>query len=168
MKKLAGYAERLYPSLLAWVITTVVFVFRIFPIDKGLDNVLNSAITFSSIVIGFLGALMAILANLGKSGLIQLVNRFAGEDILFKYIRRTIQTGFVVLITSGCLFVLNGMIEKVVFIFWMWFVTYFFFSSYRIISLLMNLVFVDAEQILSRERVLASQQEKEDWKKGKI
>ncbi|OYD07756.1 hypothetical protein [Paludifilum halophilum] len=53
--------ERLFPFLISIITTFLVAVFGVSPAISGLEKMLDGSITFTSIIIGFLGALLAIL-----------------------------------------------------------------------------------------------------------
>ncbi|QGG59660.1 hypothetical protein [Loigolactobacillus bifermentans] len=111
---------------------------------RGLSAVLESIITFSSIVIGFYTAMYGILLTLSKT---QLMIEFRKRriDRIFKFqLYDSLITSFLVLIVSIILQVIKhypGKIANYIFIFWIFLIGYFVATTYRSISLLLKIFF---------------------------
>lgn len=108
------------------------------------EKVLDAVITFGSIIIGFLAALLGILITIKNSEIMKEIYN-NNQDILLKaYFVEAISSGFIVIILSTIMHLLIGhkhIFVDVVFFIWMVCLSLFLFSSYRIISLLMKVLF---------------------------
>lgn len=93
------------PTFLPTFLAVVVFVFCYF-FDfinihlKGLDAVLNSIITFTSIIIGVLIALFSLIVSISDSDIMQELKALKGDRTLFKYCLETLISNFLLLVES--------------------------------------------------------------------
>lgn len=141
--------ERIYPWVAGMAAWLFLYSLKITPMVKGFEKVLDGVITFSSITIGFLGALLAIILSISKSEVIKHLYTYVdinnGKDVFYRYFREVIMLGFFVVIFSIFMYVLK---EKYpfpfgdfVFYLWAFSTACFIMSSFRIIRILMGALF---------------------------
>ncbi|HFJ9494794.1 MULTISPECIES: hypothetical protein [Bacillus cereus group] len=143
--------EKYYPTVISALLVIVFGCFRFTPKIDGFEKVLDGVISFSSIALGFLGALLAIILSISKSNVIQHLYSYMaqsggdGRKILFGYFQRGLLTGFAVVILSIGMYVISKQTLNMYFIgisyLWLFLVFYFVLSSYRIVSVLMYTLF---------------------------
>lgn len=107
-------------------------------IDAKFDNVLNGAITFSSIVVGFLGVLLSIIATIRDTDIMKHLYENVAEDLLKSYFKGTVIAGFLVVVVSISLYFVK---LSWLIIIWSFLFGFFILSSYRIIDLLLKIIF---------------------------
>lgn len=149
MGRIRGY----YPIYFGLICVVVCYYLGFNPKIKGFDNVLNGTISFSSIVVGFIGALLAIILSISKSDVmihlysyIDPNNNKDGKAILFGYFKSAIVSGFVIVLLSMYMYIVIDMeklsiLNKVISYVWVFNFVFFLLSTYRIISILMNTLF---------------------------
>ncbi|MGE7881705.1 hypothetical protein [Bacillus sp. NPDC094077] len=149
--------EKYYPFWISTILTILFVVFHFTPKINGFEKVLDGVISFSSIALGFLGALLAIILSISKSNVIQHLysymaqNSGDGRKILFGYFQRGLLTGFAVVILSIGMYVvskqtLNNYYLLISYL-WVFLTSYFVLSSYRIVSILMYTLFKHESEI---------------------
>ncbi|WP_316568854.1 hypothetical protein [Neobacillus sp. YIM B06451] len=144
MDKLGRWFHSFYPYLISLLVTYSLFRYYIDYRMPNFDKVLDGSITFSSIVVGFLGALLAILLSIKDSAIVQLIFNTKEKLTLKRYFHETFLIGFLVVIFSSIMHVLRGYDEKyVVILFYVWsFTTVSFIPlTYRIVGILMAVFF---------------------------
>lgn len=142
--KIAKKIEVCYPIFAGVAVTGCVLFFKITHDIKNFANVLDTIITFSSIVTGFLAALLGILVSIKDSYIVKAIFESREKGILKYYFYETFTIGFILVITSGIMHVLIGYDFKfTLLIFYLWtFLTFWFFpSTYRIVSILLSVLF---------------------------
>lgn len=150
--------DRVYPYILGLIAIFVSWFFALDPTIKGFDNVLDGLISFSSIVLGFLAALLAIILSISKSPVMNHLYNYTssggnidGKTLLFSYFRSALFTGFATVIISIYMFIICNKevitsFEQLVTYMWIGFAITFISSSYRIVSILMFTLFKHEEQ----------------------
>lgn len=144
--KLGDWISMLYPLLLGLfsILCTIYFKFN-YKV-KGMKDVLTSVITFTSIVIAFYTSMYGILITIKDSKIMREIKKHHVNGI-FKYqLYESLFFSFLILILSIILQIsinYSGKIEKWLFYIWMFSIGYFIGSTYRIISLLLRIIFVD-------------------------
>jgi len=156
--------EKWYPFALSFLtIIIYLFFFKTDIIDDK-DNILSAVVGFASILIGFIGTLMALLFSLNNNP----IAKFIFEDSHYKkftkqFIVRALQSGFILIISSMALFFRNTIasfdfvsiniqpfnctvtILYIIKIIWIFTLPYFGLSSYRIISIITKIAFNNVE-----------------------
>lgn len=135
-----------------WLIPLIIILVTL-PLDftykiKNFDGVLNSVITFSSIIVGFLGALLGILITIKNTRIIKEIKDNNEMNTLRYYFNEALILGFIVVIMSIIFQVLKDYhFAFVLYFFYIWFVfsAAFTLSSFRIIKLLMKTFFKSDE-----------------------
>lgn len=149
--------EKNYPLILSLVITFFFYVLGFSPKIPGYEKVLDGIISFSSIVLGFLGALLAIILSISKSNVVKHLYNYVGKsggdgkNILFGYFQQSLITGFIVVMLSICMYVVSNIknltiFYKIMSLGWVLITLFFILSSYRIISILMYTLFKHEEE----------------------
>jgi hypothetical protein len=153
-----------YPFAFSGIILIIyLFLFRTIILDDK-DNILNAVVSFSSILIGFIGTLIALLFSLENN----LIAKFIFEDEHYKklmksYVVNSIQSGFILIVSSLALFFRNTIssldfininiqplnftitLLYIIKLIWVFFLPYFGLSSYRIISIITKIAFNNLE-----------------------
>jgi hypothetical protein len=111
---------------------------------ENFDKVLDSVITFSSIILGFLGALLGILITIRDSSIMIKIFKENHKSTIKHYFSESIFIGFLVVITSTILqLFLSETDSWILYLFygWLFITTLFICSSYRVIRTLMDIMF---------------------------
>lgn len=151
--------ERFYPFLISLFFVILMLYLNIGPAVKGFEKVLDGVITFSSIVVGFLGALLAVIMSLSKSEVIKHLYDYKleerngegkGKVLFFVYCYQAISSGFITVLFSIFMYVIKELSSSswyITYIFGLWmFITIFFItSSFRIINILMIVLSQEAK-----------------------
>lgn len=124
-------------------------------------KILDSVITFSSIMVGFVGVLLGILFSIKDSVNIGLLFQRNERQTLLGFFKSSIVGGLALVVVSGLLYV-HSHIDKVVhesasrFLFysWIFLVFYVFAATYRIIRIMMFMIFDDdSNENMQREGI---------------
>lgn len=154
-KKIGISFESIYPFCLAIVISGLSHAFLdCASFGDSFDNILNGAIVFSSIIVGFLGTLLAILFSIKNTELVRYIFNHTKKRVFLKYFRNTILSGLAIVIISSLLFLgtsipdiniknLNISSFKYLFTIWIFLCMYFVLASYRIVNIIMLIIFKD-------------------------
>lgn len=155
--RIRAYYEQLYPQI--YSILCVIIYFLLFKDcrEYNFDNILNAVISFVSIMIGFIGALVTLIFSLLDTKIIQIIFGNEGYRTRLKnFFLCSCQSGFFILGLSIIFFVRQDIFSvikritpyeaSVFFIegfksIWVYCLAYFILSSYRIISLMIRIVF---------------------------
>lgn len=151
------YIERLYPSGLAFAVVIIYFLSHV-KFRDSFSDILSACLSFCSIMIGFIGVLMALLFSLNKNAIKDFVFKNAHyERLIFVFFRTPIQTGFIFIILSLLLYLRNTLASMTEFqtvmtylidtIKTVWIFTFVLFttSSYRLIRIVLRIVFYKSE-----------------------
>lgn len=110
------------------------------------QHVLEAAVTFSSIVVGFLGALLAILMSIRDSEIVGFMYKHVDKAVLRGYFKSAILAGIATVVFSSALYILpSGLMGDLASICWASVVGYFILASYRIIDILLEVIFKEPE-----------------------
>lgn len=137
-------AERIYPVLAGLIGAAGILWFNLgLSSVKKLDAILNSAITVSSIIIGFLAAMVSVLISISGKRIMKRIREKGAESLLTWYIREAIISGFIVAVFSTILYMFvdyDGKSSVYLLATWTFLITYFVLCSYRIINVMMNIL----------------------------
>lgn len=138
----------LLPSFIIALLTAAALFFMGINSDiHNFDKVLDGAINFSSIVLGFLGALLGILLSIKDSEIVKAIFRNNGKSLLKYYFNESFITGLLVVILSSIMHIVRKdkgdptLLADIMFYVWVTIVVFFIFSTYRIVNILMNVFF---------------------------
>lgn len=155
MKKIAEIWERYYPFIIAIVFVGVAKVTNpdLCIIDD-VDSILNSTISFVSIIIGFLGALVALIFSTDNKIMKTVIKDGYYSTRMKKFFLRPIQSGFMWVFLSIIfsfratlqnIFSTNKMdtdsMLRILKLIWLYLSIYFLVSSYRAISIILKITF---------------------------
>lgn len=142
--------EECHPLLIALIITVLLVVFArwcdiYFSCNiKNYEKILDASITFSSIVVGFVGVLLGILISIKETKIVQTLFTKIRKQLLVRYFKESIFSGIAVIVTSSSLYLIQNEIwSKLIFYIWIFTLIYFMLSSYRIIDILFMIIFQD-------------------------
>jgi hypothetical protein len=161
MNKKIDY-ERYGPALLSTIVIflSLIFIPNRINIPKNFDNFITYIITFVSIILGFLGVTLTILLSIRNSELIEFIFKTVNRERLKKYFIKPIIWGFFTIVITISLYffdiykdyvlIKNFSIGKCVLTLWVSLIMYFIFSSYRIIDIVMLIVFKNPNETEKR------------------
>lgn len=147
--------EKYYPLVISSIFTLLIAInAEVTSISNKLEKILEAVITFSSILIGFLAAMLGIIFSIKDTEIIySILNYDDTKDTFVTYFRKPIISGFLTVIISALLFlddsIPNIKLEQInleiitiksLFVLWMFILIYFILSSFRIIDILMIII----------------------------
>ncbi len=164
--KVRSFYEGVYPKTYSIIILFLYLVLFRGKSGDYFNDILNAVISFASILLGFMGALVTLIFSLLDTKIIQVVFKNDGYKFrLKKFFLESCQSGFLVLGLSIMLFAryeLFGDIKTImpnigIYIVesikgvWIYLVSYFTICSYRITSLMIKIVFAAPEKEKNEE-----------------
>jgi len=132
-----------HPWILSLIPPVLAFCFGFnYKVDN-FEKVLDTSVTFSSIIIGFLAALLGILFTIRDSQIIEVIFESKEKGTLKYYFYESILVGFVVILLSASLYILdsNKLYVEIIFNGWLYLSFTFVTSSFRIVNLLLSAFF---------------------------
>lgn len=141
------------------------------------DIILNTVINVVSILIGFLSAILALLLSLSTKLTVQeIFRRNHYKRLMKKYFVNSITAGFILIALTIMLLLRNTISEwniniiKGIEILWIDMTMFFFTSAFRVISIVMKIVFFDDGLHNIEETTMTSEEQKdyEDLKNKRI
>lgn len=126
------------------VVTSLAYLIGFNHKVSNFDKVLDGSITFSSIVVGFLAALLGILMSIRDTEIVKELFRQKEMGTLKFYFNEALLLGFATVILSGVLHVIRqkeGLVVGTTFYAWCVVLFWFIGSTYRIVNILMNIFF---------------------------
>lgn len=138
------FIHGVYPLLISIVLTIAGNLIGFTHNVKNFDKVLDSSVIFSSIVVGFLAALLGILISIRNTDIVKALFQERSIKTLKYYFYEAILLGFIVVILSSTLYLLKGketIISDIVFYIWSILVFWFVPSTFRIVDVLMSIFF---------------------------
>lgn len=166
--KLGKILSYIYPWLIPVIIILLTIPYNISYKIKNFSDVLESVVTFSSIIVGFLGALLGILITINNSKIIKEISGNNEMGTVRYFFNETLVLGFIVVLLSIAFQVLKDYefaFVKYYFYIWFVFTVTFIISSFRVIQLLMN-VFFKAHK--TNERPASNVEEINEYQREKI
>lgn len=155
MKDMKYNIERCYPYVIALLLVLILIIFRIdFTQSKELTNALDSINTISALIIGFLGTMLPILLGLkNESKFVEQVFKKDNNKLFFKYINSTIMSGLILVFITVIMYFIkdfcNVCLEKFLFYIWVYFVLLFLLCTYRSLSCILNLFFINESDMIN-------------------
>ncbi|WP_338473337.1 hypothetical protein R4Z10_21580 (plasmid) [Niallia sp. XMNu-256] len=144
--------ESCYPYVFAIIFGVMVYFFgwEISDVNK-FDLILNATVTLSSIIIAFLGTMISILLTLTNAKVMQRIRDNGAHNTLTAYISQAIVAGLILVIYSMTLFMFmdyEGKYANILLIAFVLLITFLFFSSYRIMYVISNIL----KSVLNEQR----------------
>ncbi|ATO38745.1 hypothetical protein GTID1_17100 [Geobacillus thermodenitrificans] len=152
MDRLTKIIHYFVPLLIAQIVVFFLIKFGFDYRVSNFDKVLDGAITFSSIVVGFLGALLGILVSIKNSDIVSTIFESKERFTLKYYFNEAFTIGFLVVFLSCTMHVLrakSSVTTDIIFYVWSIVTVAFVPSTYRIVSILMT-VFFKSNIVISR------------------
>lgn len=162
LDKINSLRERHLPwvsGIMTMLIVVCVYRGTVLEITDAISRLLDAVITFTSVSVGFVGVLLGILFSVRDAPLIAtLLGGDEPKKLTYGYFREAIVSGFVVIVLSAVLHLLNpgnAIIVKwqlrlppttIILAIWAGLAIYAFFASYRIMVLMMKALFRTGEQ----------------------
>jgi hypothetical protein len=136
--------EQFFPIVVA-LLSGIVILFSHLNLQSvpKLETILNSAITVSSIMIGFLATMISILISISNRKIMKRIRDGKAEGLLNWYIREAIISGFFMAIYSTGLYLFlsyDGTYSKFLLAVWVLSIIHFVLASYRIMHVLLNIL----------------------------
>lgn len=148
-KTIGDYIDLTYPIIIALIFVIIDVHWKFTYKVKGFSSVLESVITFSSIVIGFYTAMYGILIAMKNTTLMKEIRRQNLNGIFKFQLYDSLLISFIVLVLSIVMQIVrnyNGNINNLFFNIWFAIIGYFVGSTYRAISLLLKIIFADGNE----------------------
>ena len=160
MKKkidIAALKEQYMPIFLFCIVTIVSIVlthcFDFTAYDHAYGNVLGAVINFDSIFIGSVVLLIVVLFSLRDSRIVSLIFKYNKEQLLKRHFLEAIISGVILLLFSACLYLRNvypiSTIMCYLISIWCGLLVYSGACYYRIIMLMVNIVFIRDEDVVN-------------------
>lgn len=141
--------EEIFPLCLSilFFFISVLLIPKGVKIPPNFDNLLTAVTTFSSILLGFLSVSLTILLSIKNSELIKYIFKFTNREKLKRYFQVPIVIGFLYILLTISLYFYEKYVQltigKMVLCLWISIGIYFLSSSYRVIDIVLSIVFKD-------------------------
>lgn len=135
-------------------------------------RVLDATTVFSSIIVGFMGALLGILYSMSNTDLIQTLFEYRENKKLLKsYFFRCITAGICLAAVSTVLY-LKGYMHLVLLVvamlLWGFLLVYTFACTYRILNIMLHIIFVENKNTSKRPAAMKQSDDKREELKEKF
>ena len=171
-KKVYWFFEN-YGPIICGIVAGISVIWIKFSFDiakSSAEKVLDATITFSSILVGFVGVLLGILFSIRHSETVSLLFESKNKEVLKGYFKRTIISGLLLVFASlfsyvnSCI-IDNVLAKKALYAVWGFLLMYTLTSTYRIIHIIMHILFSDnVNQNAKPESLSMGEQERNDLK----
>ena len=161
--KILSFFETYYPVGMGAICCIIsIFIFKKVNVNLDVDEfdkVLDSVINFTSIVIGFIGVLIGILFSIRNSVLVDKLFKHKSREKLKKYFVESFISGVLLIVLSIIMYLRKNLIigecdlSVKLFNLWVGFIAYTLLCSYRIISIMILIVFHE-DEIKSKQEEL--------------
>lgn len=176
MNNIRYYIERIYPYFIAFVIGFIMQKNNINLIDdENMNEALNAVNTITTLIIGFLGAILPVILGMkNESKIVKYVFEKDSHKLFLKYIKSTIIVGLFLVGITVLLYFRNNFnpdLKKNSFYIWMFMLILFLMCTYRSLSNMLNLIFSrdsDLESYSKGNSIEKTNKEKELEKKYKL
>lgn len=145
-KTIGDYINLVYPIIISLFFVIIDVHWKFTYKVKGFSDVLESVITFSSIVIGFYTAMYGILITMKNTTLMKEIRQHNLNGIFKLQLYDSLLISFIVLLFSIVMQIVknyNSSASGFFFDIWFAIIGYFVGSTYRAISLLLKIIFAD-------------------------
>ncbi len=168
--------EKWYPFVVS-VFVGIIYMVLNPDIKDDPDTILNMIINIVSILIGFLSALLALLLSLNTNIIVKEIFKESHYKLLMrKYFEKSIGAGFVLIALTTMLLLRKTISEwnigviRGIEILWVGMTMFFFTSAFRVISIVMKIVFFDDGSHKIEETTMTSEEQKdyEDLKNKRV
>ncbi len=157
--------ERIYPYLTAAISTLLIRIFcKIdFFASKNLNDALTAIITVTSIIIGFMGAILPVILSMkNDSKVVQYVFQKDKRKLFLEYIKTALGIGLALIIVSIVSYFKDQFTNTCFYNFWQCVIIFmlvcFLCATYRCLKNILNLIFkTDDDLMLSDEKKPSAQ-----------
>jgi len=171
--------ERLHPIIISVSTLALLFILflvvpcNIFPFaSSAFDNVIGVIVTSTSILIGFIGVLLALLVGVRESALMVELFKIKDRGLLKKYFSSTIMSGFFLLILSILLYLRDWVnllyisesfyTYNLLVILWVSLIVYVVLVARRIVNIMMVILF-KSDKLPSVDSIKMEESEAEEF-----
>lgn len=147
-EKFFYFLERGGPELIGIVGGIIILIIMTeYGLGSNFEKILDSAIVFSSIIVGFMGALLGILYSMSDTRLLQRLFEYREcRGLLKSYFARCITSGIVLVAITIALylksyFFLTALVGAI--LIWGFLLTYTFACTYRIMNIMLHIIFLE-------------------------
>ena len=138
-----GLWESYFPYVVSLAVIGVACYFKFsFIALANAKEILSSVINITAIIVGFLATMISILLATNANRVMKKFQHFNAIDRLTSYIKHAVASGFFLTIYSTLFYSWLDKYDSIywyLFLLWLYGATYFAASSYRIISLMMEI-----------------------------
>ncbi|MFD1708930.1 hypothetical protein ACFSCZ_19895 [Siminovitchia sediminis] len=144
MERFVIFFHKTYPFFIGCLVSGILFWLNIDYRIPNFEKVLDNATIFSSIVVGFLGALLGILVSIKDAEIVATIFETEEKHTLKSYFNETFLLGIIVVLFSSLMQVLRSYENSttlIMFHLWVLISIWFIPSTYRIVNILMSVFF---------------------------
>lgn len=144
LKKIVSCLNMIYPVIFGVLFLILQYTFKVTYKVSGFEHLLESVITFSSIIIGFYSAMYGVLITLKDSDIFMRFRENGLTGIFRAQLYESLSSSFVILVVSVSLQVLKNYTStftNIVFLIFVFTLGWFLSNSFRAISLLLKIMF---------------------------
>ena len=163
--KILQLIERIYPYFIATISTLLIWIFcKIdFFASKNLNDALTAIITVTSIIIGFMGAILPVILSMkNDSKVVQYVFQKDKRKLFLEYIKTALGIGMALIIVSIVSYFKDQFISACFYKLWQCVIIFmlvcFLCATYRCLKNILNLIFkTDDDLMLPDEKKPSAQ-----------
>lgn len=143
--------EKYLPCFLGIVafVTIIVSASKINISSTSFERILDSTITLSSIIVGFVGVLLGLLFSIRNTEIVDLLFKKKSKNVLQSYFKSNILSGILLVLMSLILYLSDAITDISILAkhithgIWGFLLIYTIASAYRIINIIMFILFCD-------------------------
>lgn len=158
--------ERLYPYIIAVLVTIVVVKNKLNYVDNSsINDAANAVLTVASIIIGFIGAILPVILGMrNDSAFVKYVLSMDKENLFSKYVKEVLGLGLLLISVSIIMMFKDNYsrtwLHNHIFYGWVFLVISFLLGTYRSVGSMLKLAFYADKNFV--EPLKPSVQEKTD------
>jgi hypothetical protein len=135
------------------------------------NKLLDGTVVFSSVIIGFLGVVLAILLSIRNDEIVKYIFNRKERTLLLEYFNHALISGFATIVITISLYFQNSIyrlqighfyIGNVPFYLWVFIIVFFIVSAARIIMIIMDIVFLPTKDEKKQGSVKLNQNKSND------
>nr|WP_314833036.1 hypothetical protein [uncultured Oribacterium sp.] len=168
INKIKKNIELFYPYILPIGITVPISLIHTnFLESENLNSALEAIITVSSLIIGFLGAILPVIMSMkNDSKIVKYVFEKDKEQLFLKYIKQTLLMGILVIMVALSIFIRDQYVGTIYYKYALYIIVYFLCAfllcTYRSIDNMLDLIFSKDIDYFNDEKFhIVSEEEKE-------
>lgn len=163
--------ERIYPYMIGGVTVIACVIGKVnLRTNENYNRVLEGVVTLSSIIIGFLGAILPmVLSAKQESKFVKYIFEHDKDSLFSKYLKATISFGLLDILISLTMYVNDSFPEKygnIMYYGWIFISISFIVATYRSMSHMITFIFArDEDEEDEKEKSSVCEDEKEEIRK---